>query len=272
MSEHKTPEELAAAYALGALSAEEHAEYEAWLLETPDATADAFAYADVASTLALAAEPVEPSADLRASILAQVAMTPQLPAAPAASASPVASESPEPAESSDPVAAVPTGAEQRAASRWSRGAVFLVAAAAAVLLFVGGGVVGSLIAQGQRNDFAIEQATALAELQAAADAQQAVTEMEGGGQVTLIWSAEQARSAIMVDEMPPAPEGKTYQLWYIREGDPIPDATFEAADEGKTWRVLDGAMTGGDAVGVTLEPEGGSQEPSSDPLVVIGGA
>ncbi|MBF0671977.1 MAG: anti-sigma factor [Salinibacterium sp.] len=266
MSERKTPEELAAAYALGALSAEERAEYEAWLLETPDATAEASAYADVASSLALAAEPVEPSADLRASILAQVAMTPQLPAAP------VSSASPEPIESSDPVAAAPTRAEQRAASRWSRGAVFLVAAAASVLLFVGGGVVGSLIAQGQRNDFAIEQATALAELQAAADAQQAVTEMEGGGQVTLIWSAEQARSAIMVDAMPPAPEGKTYQLWYIRAGDPIPDATFEAADEGKTWRVLDGAMTGGDAVGVTLEPEGGSQEPSSAPLVVVGGA
>lgn len=269
MSEHKTPEELAAAYALGALTAEEAAEYEAWLLEAPDATGEASAYADVASTLALAAEPVEPSADLRASILAQVAMTPQLPAAPAASVSPVA---PEPIASSDPVTAAPTRAEQRAASRWSRGAVFLVAAAASVLLFVGGGVVGSLIAQGQRNDFAIEQATALAELQAAADAQQAVTEMEGGGQVTLIWSGELARSAIMVDEMPPAPEGKTYQLWYIRAGDPIPDATFEAADEGKTWRVLDGAMAGGDAVGVTLEPEGGSQEPSSDPLVVVGGA
>lgn len=261
MSEQRTPEELAAAYAIGALGDAERAEYEAWLLQSPDAAADAASFADVASTLGLAAQPVAPSGDLRSRLLAQVASTPQLaPTAPAEPPAPV-----EPVETKPP-AETPTPAEHRARSRWSRGPALLVAAAAAIILFVGGGVAGSLIAQ---NNFEVEQATALAELQAASDAQQAVTEMEGGGQVTMIWSAEQRRSAVMIDDMPPLPDGQTYQFWYIGEDGPVPDATFEAAESGKTWRVLDGEMSGGEAVGITVEPEGGSPEPTTDPVVVI---
>jgi anti-sigma-K factor RskA len=260
--------ELAAAYALGALDPQQKAEYEAYLARSADARAEAASLADAAAGLGLAAEPVRPSAALRASLLAQIAVTPQLAAldaeaaAPAAVAPAAAVAAPAPAE--------PRGAEAEARSRWfRRPAAMLVAAAAAVLLFFGGVALGTSI---RANDFAVTQATALASLQAASDAQQAQATMEGGGTATLIWSLEQRRSAVMIDEMPELPEGKTYQLWYIGEDGPVADGTFEPADSGKTWRVLDGLMTGGDAVGITVEPEGGSPEPTTDPVVVIASA
>jgi hypothetical protein len=40
-------------------------------------------------------------------------------------------------------------------------------------------------------------------------------------------------------------------------------------DSGTSWRVLDGAMHGGDSIGLTVEPEGGSQTPSTKPVVQI---
>lgn len=294
MSEHRSPDELAAAYAIGALSDEERAEYEAWLQSTPDAAADASSFSEVAAALGLAAEPAQPSADLRSRLLAQVAQTPQLPAqdaAPAADSSaagPVDAAAPPafftvpPVSAVPPADAVPHGevpasgattaspAEQRARARWSRSpAVLLVAAAAAVLLFVGGGVVGSLVSQ---NNFEVAQATALAELQAASDSEQTAAELADGGTATLIWSLEQRRSAVLIDDLPALPEGQTYQLWYIGEGGAIADVTFQPAERGKTWRVLDGLMTAGDAVGITVEPEGGSEAPTTDPIVVIASA
>jgi anti-sigma-K factor RskA len=291
MSEHRTPDELAAAYALGALSDDERAEYEAWLASTPDAAADASAFSDVAAALGLATEPAQPSADLRSRLLAQIATTPQQ--APLAETAEPATPAAEPVEAANPPAffTVPpvTGlppadvapeseaiepsagpAEQRARARWTRTpAALLVAAAAAILLFVGGGFAGSLISQ---NNFEVAQATALAEIQSASDAEEAVAQLPDGSTATLIWSLEQRRSAVLIDELPALPSGQTYQLWYIGADGPIPDGTFDPAQDGKTWRVLDGFMTGGDAVGITVEPEGGSEEPTTDPIVVIASA
>lgn len=314
MTDNRTPRdpsELAAAYAINALDPQERAEYEAWLADAaPDARAEAGSFSGVSAALALAAEPVQPSAGLRASLLAQIATTPQLaaeipeiPETPetaevvkaAETAAPQSAPSkpvapPAPAEASafapeselhpstdaDAVDLVPTAdprlgtAEARARSRWyTRPGLLLASAAAAAALFIGGGVVGANIA---RNAPEVAQATALAELQSASDAEQAQASLEGGGTATLIWSLEQRRSAIMVDGLAALPGNKTYQLWYIGEDGPIPDGTFDVASDGRTWRVLDGLMTGGDAVAVTIEPEGGSDAPTSDPVVVINSA
>lgn len=86
----------------------------------------------------------------------------------------------------------------------------LAAAAVAAALFVGGTVVGQSIV---RNDFEVAQATALAGLQTADDAQQAKVAVAGGGEATLIWSLEQRRSVVMIDDLDQLPDGKTYQLW-----------------------------------------------------------
>lgn len=247
----------AAAYALNALSEQERAEFEAKTNDSEKTRNEVIEMSGTAALLGLASPPVQPSADLKASLMAKIATTPQLPRE-EADAAPVR------AEATTPTA---TPATAKANARWfTRPASILAAAAAAAALFVGGTVVGQSIV---RNDFDVAQATALAQLQTADDAQQASVELADGGEATLIWSLEQRKSAVLVDDLQPLPEGKTYQLWYIGESGPISAGTFEAADSGVSWRVLDGQMTGGDVVGVTVEPQGGSELPTTDPIVAI---
>lgn len=248
----------AAAYAVNALSDQERAEFEAKANESETMRNEVIEMSGTAALLGLASPPVQPSADLKASLMARIATTPQLPREGAADAAPVR------AEATTPTA---TPATAKANARWfTRPASILAAAAAAAALFVGGTVVGQSIV---RNDFDVAQATALAQLQTADDAQQVSVDVAGGGEATLIWSLEQRRSVVMVDDLQPLPEGKTYQLWYIGESGPVSAGTFEAADSGVSWRVLDGQMTGGDVVGVTVEPQGGSEQPTTDPIVAI---
>ncbi len=201
---------------------------------------------DVETELGLAVLPVEPSPGLKASIMAKIAVTPQLP------------------READTVMG---RAESAAHARWfTRPVTILVAAAAAILLFAGGVFAGNAFAPRTLDT----QAASLAELSAAGDLQRASAEVAGGGVATLIWSLDQRRSAVLIDGLSALPAGKTYQLWYLdSEGAATPAGTFEASATGTTWRVLDGAMSGGDTVGVTVEPDGGSPAPTTDPILAI---
>ena len=279
MSDHRNDDEStapntetastdAAAYALNALSPKERAEFEEKARQSEATGNEVIDMSETAALLGLAVVPVQPSADLKASIMAKLASTPQLPRESVA-----ADVSPQPAgaaavpEASAAPAGSPGPVEAKARTRWfTRPTGVLAAAAVAAALFVGGTLVGQSIV---RNDFDVAQATALAQLQTADDAQQATADVSGGGEATLIWSLMQGRSVVMIDGLRPLPEEETYQLWYIGESGPIPAGTFDVAESGVSWRVLDGAMSAGDTVGVTVEPEGGSEKPTTDPVVAI---
>ncbi|MDN4597490.1 anti-sigma factor [Leifsonia virtsii] len=226
--------------------------------------AEARSFEDVAAELALAAEPVQPRPELKAALFARLADIPQLPAQ-------SADETPAPAPESVPAptqAPALTPAERTARRRWfQRPGLILGAAAAAVLLFVGGAFVGSTLSGS--NSYQSQQASALAEINAAPDVQRATAEVTGGGTATLVWSGKLGRSALVADQLPPLPNDKTYELWYIRDGKAIPAGTMNPSGSGSTWRVLTGDMAAGDTVGVTVEPSGGSDRPTTDPIVAI---
>ena len=301
----ENPADLAGAYALHALSAAETAEYERYLEHSEQARIEAAELSDTAVALGLATAPVQPSSALKAGLMAQIASTPQLAPRVAAdqtgpavttdappAAIPIASAPSSAATSAPAVAptsvatptAVPAGtpdiappsaaggpATERAQRRWfQRPAGFLVAAAAAVALFVGGTFAGQAIYGGPSADqFAQQQAASLAEINAAADTQRASTETVDGQKTTLVWSGELGLSAIIVDDLPALASDQDYQLWYIGEGGPVPAGTFDSTGSGTVFRVLDGTMSAGDAVGVTVEPTGGSDKPTTDPIVAI---
>lgn len=235
--------------------------------------------AEVEAAIGLAVEPVRPSAELKENIMAKIAVTPQLPALSDddASADATARLASEPHQApTTPAPDAPTSgaqagpAEQRARARWfTRPAGMLVAAAAAVLLFMGGTVVGGQFTNSPSVDV---EAQSLAVLTAADDLERASAPVEGGGEATLIWSLEQRKSAILVNDLPPLSAGKTYQLWYIGVDGPIPAGTFDSNTSATSWRVLDGAMSAGDTVGVTVEPTGGSDQPTTDPIVKLASA
>ncbi|MGH1549291.1 anti-sigma factor domain-containing protein [Leifsonia poae] len=230
---------------------------------------EAAVFEDVAAQLALTVEPVQPRPELKAALFAKLAQTPQqaptpqLPAqdAPALDA-PVQDAPPTPAP------AAPGPAERAAQRRWfQRPSLILGAAAAAVLLFIGGAFVGSALSG--TNSYTSQQASALAQINAASDVQHATADVAGGGTATLVWSGELGKSALVANDLPALPGDKTYELWYIRDGQATPAGTMESEGTGSTWRVLSGKMSAGDTVGVTVEPRGGSKKPTTDPIVAI---
>ncbi|HXD62915.1 MAG TPA: anti-sigma factor, partial [Lacisediminihabitans sp.] len=260
MSDHDEKHLLSGAYSLNALTPDEAAEFEAYAEGSEEARAEVASLSDTAVQLGLSTEPVQPSPELKNRLMAAIRTTPQL--EPLPEASPV-ERSPrvEPVEHrTEPVAAsgAESRAEQKARARWfARPVTILAAAAAAVLLFVGGTLVGQLTDRPAGNPALQAQAASLVELSAASDVQRAEGTVAGGGQATVIWSLQLRRSAVVLDELPSLPADKTYQLWYIDSAGAKPAGTFEPSAAGMTWHVLDGAMSGGDTIGVTVEPAGG---------------
>ena len=272
MSDHDEKHLLSGAYSLNALTPDEAAEFEAYAEGSEEARAEVASLSDTAVQLGLSTEPVQPSPELKNRLMAAIRTTPQL--EPLPEASPV-ERSPrvEPVERrTEPVAAsgAESRAEQKARARWfARPVTILAAAAAAVLLFVGGTLVGQLTDRPAGNPALQAQAASLVELSAASDVQRAEGTVAGGGQATVIWSLQLRRSAVVLDELPSLPADKTYQLWYIDSAGAKPAGTFEPSAAGMTWHVLDGAMSGGDTIGVTVEPAGGSAQPTTKPIVAI---
>ncbi len=230
---------LSGAYALDALSDGERVSYENYLHTSEEARTEAASLSDTAVMLGLATEPVTPPASLRAGILARVATTPQPP---------------------------PGAASARAQRRWyARPAGFLVAAAAVIAIVAGAIVVGQVNTTTQQQT----QAMSVARISAAADSQHATSAVTGGGTATLIWSSRLERSAVVMSGLPALSAGTTYELWYIAGTRVSPAGAFVPAADGSIARVLAGSMPDGATVGMTVEPAGGSAQPTTTPVVAI---
>jgi anti-sigma-K factor RskA len=66
--------------------------------------------------------------------------------------------------------------------------------------------------------------------------------------------------------MPPVPEDRTCQIWVIENEVPKPSGIFEP-DDGPIAVVVENSVERGDTIAVTLEPEGGSRKPTTDPML-----
>lgn len=145
----------------------------------------------------------------------------------------------------------------RRTARSSRRLVALGAAAAAVA------VIMALMFGPFRGEGPMTPAT----IAAAGDAQRYEVRV-GDATATIIVSRSLDRAAIETTDMAPAPDGQDYQLWFAHADGSVTDA-------GVMPRVDDAAMVLSDevddAVGVslTMEPAGGSPQPTSDPLVLV---
>lgn len=262
--DQRSIDDLAAAYALNALTAAERARFEAEA--SPAARAEAAELADTAALIA--SDPVTPPPTLRASVLDAIAREPQLPAATPARHAAAASVEPVSVEHhsswSGPVErgrpSHPGPAERRATARWRPlRAIGAIAAGAALLL--GGVALGSQLGGDSQYE-------ALGAVVSADDAERTEVALPDGSTATVVWSAELGQSAILFDELSAPPEGSTYQAWYIDADGPRSAGTFDASGASTAF-LLDGSLTEGTAVGVTVEPDGGSDAPTTDPILVV---
>lgn len=203
-------------------------------------------------------EPAPPSAPSESS-------TPTPPDAPAAAeGSATSTDAPEPVVSLD---------RYRASVRRSR---WTAVAAAALLLttVVGVGLWnGERVAQ-QQAEATIEamesqQAAAqqeremLSTLLAADDDSQLSVPVGDGGSLELMYSREQQAMIVQPDGLEALPADRTYQLWMI-EGDEITSAGL--LEDPSAAMMHPGAIPEGVVVGLTVEPAGGSDQPTMAPM------
>ena len=254
MTERDDPTARAAAYAVNADSDLEHAETEALRAGDPALDAEIAEFAETAALLGLAVPPVTPSASLRDSVLAAVDADIAATAATPAGTAP-----------SDEPALEPAMGKVTPIRPWTRRPATLITAIAAVgaLLFGGTAVAIGIASQGT------EQVSAVDEVLLAQDAQRITADVDGGGTATWVWSASLERSVVIVDDLPELATGSTYQLWYIDDAGAMPAGTFTG---GSREIAVDGTMPSGSTHGVTVEPEGGSTTPTTDPILLIASA
>ncbi|MDX1982002.1 MAG: anti-sigma factor [Bryobacteraceae bacterium] len=75
---------------------------------------------------------------------------------------------------------------------------------------------------------------------------------------------------LIASNLPPAPAGSIYEMWVIppRGASPVPAGLFQSASGGNAMHFHQAQLAPGSAVAVTLEPETGSEKPTTTPLFV----
>jgi anti-sigma-K factor RskA len=77
------------------------------------------------------------------------------------------------------------------------------------------------------------------------------------------------RGQLRIAGLPQAPRGHVYEVWVERAGSPRPtDALFTVSSSGRAAVGVPGSLSGATAVMVTSEPLGGSQRPTTLPVIV----
>lgn len=142
-----------------------------------------------------------------------------------------------------------------------------VLAAAAALVVAVGIPTGVAIVQYQRAEQAQEQADLLAEAITRPGAQLVSSPVEHGGQAVAVLAESMA--VLVVHGIPELHDGD-YQLWVVRDGH-AQSAGVLAWHDGRLEAQVE-EFGAGAALALTAEPMGGSDQPSSDPLVVLAAA
>lgn len=236
-------DELAAAYALGAVEPEEERAISAHLTECDDQHVEARAMIGVAGVLAATPERFEHGQDLRARILATAAATPQ-------------EHVPQPARLRGRPARV--GAKAAPARTWWRlDRLAPALAAAGLALAIGLGAWGVTLQQQVADRDAVLRAIA------AADAAFPVRGEAGSG-----WLIETDGEALFVaDGLAALPLDRLYELWLIDpHGSPTAVGVIAQVD-GVTVIPLERPLTGATAFAVTVEATR-VEAPTSDPVLL----
>ncbi|HKP86606.1 MAG TPA: anti-sigma factor [Blastocatellia bacterium] len=84
------------------------------------------------------------------------------------------------------------------------------------------------------------------------------------------WDVRGRRWVVTAD-LPPAPAGKVYQLWFVTPDAKVSAGLIQPDDRGHAFSVVDvpPAIEKVDAAAITLEPQGGSAQPTM-PIYVMG--
>lgn len=85
----------------------------------------------------------------------------------------------------------------------------------------------------------------------------------------LLCNPEHTQARLQVENFEVLPDGRVYQIWLTDGSERVSVGTFEVDDEGKASVIFDAPLPMGEFqyIGVTQEPDGGSDSPTSDSIV-----
>jgi anti-sigma-K factor RskA len=184
---------------------------------------------------------VAPPQALRDRVLAEVRVTPQLRDAAGAGRSPGA----------------PSAARPR---------VWLVAAAVLAVFTLGAGALAWT--QYRAAEAARTEAAGINSVVTDRGARLVQQPLPGGGTATMVVAG--TRAVLAGSGMPALPSDRTYQLWVVR-GPRITSAGLgpSGSEGGGNWSRLVPGVQAGDVVAVSVEPSGGSAQPTTKPVVTL---
>jgi anti-sigma-K factor RskA len=224
--------ELTAGYALDALDPEERRAYEAHLADCARCQEELGSFWQTTEALAVAASGPEPSPELRERILSEARSESQV--------------------------VVPFEPRRRRTAP-----VLGAVAAVAAVVALGLGLWASEIS----NDLddartALERERAAAAVLADPGAR-SVALQEGEGRLVV---AAGGQAVLVLDDLGPAPSGKTYEMWVVAHGgDPERAGLFPGSD-GRDVVPVEGTVDTGQVVLVTIEDAGGVDAPTTEPI------
>jgi anti-sigma-K factor RskA len=247
-AEREALEGTLAAYALDALPPQEQAAVRTHLPHCAFCRHTVARLHAAADLLALAAEPVAPPPALRDRLLAAVA----------------AEAAPRPVPSSRPPLSAEPGAPARLFGWW-------LATAALLLVALGLGIVAA----------ALQQRTVRLEQELAQQARRIAQYEETARAVPLAGAAAPQASGLLfvgpsaappllvLRDLPPLPADRAYQVWYIRDSQPISVDVLPPGASGHQVVALPLPPDAAQQVAVSVEPAGGSPAPTG-PIVLLG--
>ena len=239
---HEDYKEMIAAHALSALDAAEARALNEHLETCRECRRDLAEWEAVAASLALSADPIEPSADVRKTILERVRTEPQA------------------RSEKSPANVVPLPRAQR--NLWnSLGSLGQIAA---VILFAA--LLIAVIVLWKQNR-APHQDSQLVEILSSPGAR--MKDLHGtneapGATAKIVFDST-GRALLIVNGLPKPPQGKEYQLWFIESKlSPRPGNTFSTDQAGRAQAEQHMLAQDGDysVLAVTLEPAGGVKSPT----------
>lgn len=242
--DHDEVRDLLAAWALDAVDDVERATVERALRDDPALAAEARSLRETTALLAASGSAPAP-VHLRGSVLDRIGTTAQVGAAPAG-----------PVQAGTARSGAARSTRRRPVGRW-------LAVAAAFLVSVGVPA-GIAVQQSQRADRVQEQAEAVADILARPGAQVVQSDVTGGGRAVAVVAGNDA--VFTASDLPDLDDGD-YQLWVVAEGAPVSAGVLDLSDGAATASVS--TVPEGAALALTVEPLGGSEQPTTEPVVVL---
>ncbi|MFN2525125.1 MAG: anti-sigma factor domain-containing protein [Actinomycetota bacterium] len=231
---HESVRSLVAAYAIGAVPEEEIPPIRAHILTCEECFEEAESFAQIAMALTEAAEPVELSAGFTERLLKAVRGDEELE---------IATREPS------------RGWFARSRTMLLAGATVVLVA---MLVFTTASYLGSVARQRQYE-------SAVAALINDPDA----LKLHGPGGAEAVLASTSEGSVLVAVDLGEAPAGRDYQLWLMKDGDPTPADTFDVSGGVVIIESARG-LSGYDGAAVTVEPEGGSSAPTTEPVLTSG--